>query len=93
MSDGDLKARIIRGQETPVVQGWLPRGHGIRGVRPIPTVVYERHSAKPVRFLTILQPLRDDEDRVSAVSEREGRVTILYSSGKTIDMNLPLTSH
>ena len=48
-----MKTRIIRGQENPVVQGWLPRGHGIRGVRPIPTVVYERHTAKPITFLTI----------------------------------------
>ncbi|MCP4376998.1 MAG: heparinase, partial [bacterium] len=49
---GDLKTKVVRGQETPVVQGWLPSGHGIRGVRPIPTIVYERRSAKPVRFLT-----------------------------------------
>ena len=90
LAGGDLKTRIIRGQETPVVQGWLPRGHGIRGVRPIPTVVYERRSAQPVCFLTVLQPLRNrTEDRVSAVSELDGKVTILFSSGKTIHANLP----
>ena len=89
-SDGGVKTGIIRGQESPVVQGWLPRGHGIRGVRPIPTAVYERRSAKPVRFLTVLQPLRDGgEDRVSTVSEIGGTVTVLYSSGKTVSVSLP----
>jgi hypothetical protein len=89
-SDGDLKTRIIRGQESPVVQGWLPRGHGIRGVRPIPTVIYERRSAKPVSFLTVLQPLRDgSEDRVSTVNQYNDKVTIGYSNGKTIHLSLP----
>lgn len=88
--DKGLKTTIVRGQETPIVQGWLPRGHGIRGVRPIPTVVYQHHSAKLVRFLTILQPLRDgSEDRVSAVFELDDKVKAKYSSGKTVDMNLP----
>ena len=89
-TNGEMKTEIIRGQETPVVQGWMPRGHGIRGVRPIPTVVYERRSAKPVYFLTILQPLRDGrEDRVTSVSEIDGKVTIQHSSGKVINISLP----
>ena len=88
--DKGLKTTIVRGQETPIVQGWLPRGHGIRGVRPIPTVVYQHYSAKLVRFLTILQPLRDgSEDRVSAVFELDDKVKAKYSSGKTVDMNFP----
>jgi len=90
LSGEGLKTRIVRGQETPVVQGWLPRGHGIRGVRPIPTVVYERRSAKPVCFVTVFQPLRDgSEDRVSAVTARQDAVDIIYSSGKTIRFSLP----
>ncbi len=90
LSGEGLQTRIVRGQETPVVQGWMPRGHGIRGVRPIPTVVYERHSEEPVRFVTVLQPLRGNEDQVLAVSEVGGRVMISYSSGKTVDVSLPL---
>jgi hypothetical protein len=90
LADGDFKTDIVRGQETPVVQGWMPRGHGIRGVRPIPTVVYERHSAKPVCFLTVLQPLRDGrEDRVSAVAEFEDKVIIQYASNKFFNISLP----
>ena len=90
MAEGDFKTDIIRGQETPVVQGWMPRGHGIRGVRPIPTIIYEHYSAKPVDFLTVLQPLRDGhEDRVTSVSELEDRVIIQYSNGKFFNVSLP----
>jgi len=86
----ELKTDIVRGQETPVVQGWLPRGHGIRGVRPIPTVTYERRSARPVRFLSVLQPLREpNEDRVSEVAELDSRIEVTYSSGKTLHVTLP----
>jgi dienelactone hydrolase len=88
LSGQDLKTNIIRGQETPVVQGWLPRGHGIRGVRPIPTVVYERRSAKPVRFLTVLQPLRDtNQNRVSAITEKGEKALIIYADGESIDVS------
>jgi len=81
----DLKTRIVSGQETPVVQGWLPRGHGIRGVRPIPTIVYERRSAKPVRFLTVLQAFRDkNENRVSAIIEKGEKIYIMYADGESI---------
>jgi hypothetical protein len=91
LSGQGLKTRMVRGQESPVVQGWLPRGHGIRGVRPIPTVVYERRSAKPVCFLTVLQPLRDgSEDRVSAVTAREDTVDVTYASGRAIKFSWPL---
>jgi len=88
LSGRDLKTSIIRGQETPVVQGWLPRGHGIRGVRPIPTVVYERRSAKPVRFLTVLQPLRDtNQNRVSVITEKGEKTLVVYANGESIDLS------
>lgn len=86
LSGSGLQTAIVRGQETPVVQGWLPRGHGIRGVRPIPTVVYKRHSANCVCFLTVFQPLRNGaENRVSMVSEHDGGIHIRYASGRTLD--------
>ena len=82
--------REVHLQETPVVQGWLPQGHGIRGVRPIPTVIYERRSADPVRFLTLFQPLRSGtEDRVSGIAESDEGVRVIYSSGKTVSVTLP----
>lgn len=90
LSKQGLKTTIVRGQETPVVQGWLPRGHGIRGVRPIPTVTYERRSANPVRFLTVFQPLRDGtEDRVSRVVELDEGIQIVFSSGQSVRVSSP----
>jgi hypothetical protein len=83
-------ARLVKGQETPTVQGWMPSGHGIRGVRPIPTIVYEYRSAEPATCLTVFQPLRDGkEDRVVRVSPAAGKVTIACASGKTIETALP----
>jgi hypothetical protein len=80
----------VKGQETPTVQGWMPLGHGIRGVRPIPTIVYECHSRESVTLLTVFQPLRDgQEDRISRISEAAGRVTITCASGRTIETTLP----
>ena len=85
---GDLKTSVVRGQETLVVQGWLPRGHGIRGVRPIPTIVYERRSAKPVRFLTVLQPLRDsNQKRVSTITEQGEKVLVNFADGESVDLS------
>jgi len=88
--DKGLKARVVKGQETPTVQGWMPLGHGIRGVRPIPTLVCTCQSAEPVTFLTVFQPLRDGkEDRVVGVSHSAGKTSITCESGRTIETILP----
>ncbi len=85
-----LKARVVKGQETPTVQGWLPLGHGVRGVRPIPTVVYECHSVEPLALVTIFQPLRDGtEDRVTFVSPTAAKLSLFYASGRTVETVLP----
>jgi hypothetical protein len=85
-----LKARVVKGQETPTVQGWMPLGHDIRGVRPIPTIVYECGSAEPVTLVTVLQPLRDGkEDRVQRVSWAAGKVSLLWAGGRTVTATLP----
>ena len=88
LSGKGLKTGVVRGQETSVVQGWLPRGHGIRGVRPIPTIVYERRSAKPVYFLTVLQPLRDsNQKRVSTVTEQGEKILVNFADGESVDLS------
>jgi hypothetical protein len=86
-----LNLRIVKGQETPTVQGWIPLGHGVRGVRPIPTVVCEYRSAEPVSCLTVFQPLRDGtEDRVVQISpSSDGKVRIIYAGGRTVETKLP----
>jgi hypothetical protein len=87
---GELQTRIVKGQETPTVQGWMPLGHGIRGVRPIPTVVHACRSAAPVTLVTVFQPLQDDrEDRVSQVWQAAGRIRIVRAGGRTIETPLP----
>jgi hypothetical protein len=86
----ELTTRIVKGQETPVVQGWMPRGHGIRGVRPIPTILYGCRSAEPVTLLVALQPLRNEEEgRVTGVFCEADRVCITFAGGRDIELTLP----
>jgi hypothetical protein len=85
-----LRARVVKGQETPTVQGWLPLGHGVRGVRPIPTIVYECRSQETVVLVTVFQPLPDGkEDRVSHLRSAGDTIRIAYASGKSIETTLP----
>jgi hypothetical protein len=88
--DKGVNARVVKGQETPTVQGWMPLGHGIRGVRPILTVIYGCQSAEPITLVTVFQPLRDGtEDRVVRVSPAAGKISITYASGRTTEATLP----
>jgi len=88
--DKGLKPRMVKGQETPAVQGWMPLGHGIRGVRPIPTIVYGCQLADRATLLTVFQPLRDGtEDRAAHISSTAGKISILYAGGQTIETTLP----
>ena len=85
-----MTTNIIKGQETPVVQGWMPEGHGIRGVRPTPTVVYGCRSAQPVVFVMAFQPLRDDtEPRVSRITCDADRVGIASTTSRSVEVTLP----
>jgi dienelactone hydrolase len=85
---GELKTTVIRGQESPIVQGWMPHGHGIRGVRPIPTIVYERSSAEAVHFLTVFQPLRDStQKRVSSMTEQGEKILVNFDNGESVDLS------
>lgn len=85
--------RVVMGQEEPEILGWLPLGHGIRGVRPIPTVVHELQGAEPVRFLTALQPIREaGADRVVGVSWSETAVSVTLASGRRVEAALPAAS-
>ena len=89
-SEKNIATRIVKGQETPVVQGWMPKGHGIRGVRPIPTVIYECRSERPVTLLVALQPLQDDkQDRVSDISCQADKIRIVYTGGRDIELTMP----
>ena len=79
MKGQGLQCRVVRGQEEPVVQGWLPLAHGRRGVRPAPCVVHTKRG-KEVVFLTLLQPLEtQDAPRVDAVAPGDGAVQVTWS--------------
>jgi len=51
-----LSVEVVRGQEKPFVQGWMPAG-GYR-VRPIPTPVFKRTSAGVAHFVYVFYPLQ-----------------------------------
>ncbi len=53
-----VRARIVRGQEKPTVQGWLPRGHGMVGVRPVPTAGFTVEAGGTQRMVCALYPFR-----------------------------------
>jgi hypothetical protein len=84
-----LECHVVRGQEAPVVQGWMPLAHGRRGVRPIPCLVCGR-SGRQVEMLTLLQPLGEQpQRRVAAVSSREGTVEVTWDDTKKTTLPWP----
>lgn len=86
---GGLACRVVRGQEEPVVQGWLPLRHGRRGVRPSPCVVCAL-SGRQVEFVTVLQPLKSaTQPRVVGVTRRNGAVEVTFSNGNHTTLPWP----
>lgn len=51
-----LSVRVITGQETPFVQGWLPIKHNFAGANPRPTVYFTQRARGPVHFLYVFAP-------------------------------------
>ena len=54
-ADDGLSVEVIRGQEKPFVQGWMPAG-GYK-VRPIPTAVFKRTATGVTYFVYVFYPL------------------------------------
>lgn len=65
-SEGGMS--VVRGQKTPVYQGWLPK-YGVGDVEhyPIPTVINTGLFAGSARVVTALCPFRGDMPRVASV--------------------------
>jgi len=65
-SDGGIS--VIRGQKTPVYQGWLPR-YGVGDVEhyPIPTVINTGLFAGGRRVVTVLCPFEGNTPAVKSV--------------------------
>ncbi|MDR3708972.1 MAG: heparinase II/III family protein [Capsulimonadaceae bacterium] len=69
----DLTAQVITGQMQPVVQGWLPYGHGQTGAWPRPCVYYTRKGTGPVHFLYAFSPYKlGDAPKVASVTPGAG---------------------
>jgi hypothetical protein len=55
VNDASLSLDVVKGQEDPYVQGWIPSGR--YGVRPIPTVVFTRQTRGKTEFIYLFYPL------------------------------------
>lgn len=84
-----LRCRVVKGQEQPVVQGWLPTDEPRRGVRPIPCLICSRNG-KRVEFLTVFQPLKTGKERrVARVGFHEASVEVIWSDSHTTAIAWP----
>jgi hypothetical protein len=84
-----LACRVVKGQEKPVVQGWLPAESPPRSVRPIPCIICGR-SGKRIEFCTLFQPLvTGDEPRVNEAHFHAGSVDVIWSDGRKTTLSWP----
>ena len=87
--DGGLSVEIIKGQEKPVVQGWVPSK--AYDVRAIPTPIYTRKAADQFIEPYILYPLADGEaNPVQDVSFANNTLTVKMADGTTHSFALKL---
>jgi len=95
VADAELEVEVIKGQEEPFVQGWVPAG-GYR-VRPIPTPVFKRKAAGVTYFVYVFYPLpkgaRLPVTRVEPVSLAPDivRVKVLFADGRVDDLQVGST--
>jgi hypothetical protein len=84
-----LGVEIVKGQEKPVVQGWVPaKGYDVRA---IPTPVYTRTAAGQVVEPYLLYPLGAGEaNPVKAISFRDGTLAIQMADGRSHAMGFAI---
>jgi hypothetical protein len=59
LASADLSVRVISGQETPVVQGWMP--FAPYKCRPIPTPIFETTRSGPTSLAYVIYPTKAGE--------------------------------
>ncbi|MBR4220290.1 MAG: hypothetical protein IKR81_03980, partial [Victivallales bacterium] len=75
-----LSVEIVKGQETPVVQGWVPTKE--YDVRAIPTPIYTRKTAGQFVEPYLLYPLADGEaNPVQKTSFADNTLTVKMADG------------
>ncbi|MFB3897362.1 MAG: alginate lyase family protein [bacterium] len=56
-----VQINIVKGQEKPIVQGWISDTKGFNGLRPIPTVSYSLHQSGLQYLLYVFYPVSDNQ--------------------------------
>ncbi len=84
-----ISVEIVKGQETPVVQGWVPTKE--YDVRAIPTPIYTRKAAGQFIEPYILYPLADSETNpVKELAFANNTLTVKLADGTTHTFALKL---
>jgi hypothetical protein len=87
-ADIPLEIEVIKGQEEPFVQGWIPEGD--YGVRPIPTVYFKQERSGLTRFIYVFYPLDEGADlpvtKVELASAKPERIDVrVHFMGGEVD--------
>jgi hypothetical protein len=92
-ADGvQLKVKVIKGQEEPVVQGWTTIGHD--EVKAIPTVYFTRKESGPTRFVYVFYPLPEDTqvpvEKVEVTGAANGttKVDVTFADGQVDQLSV-----
>lgn len=94
LADQGLSAKIVSGQEEPVVQGWAPTGGAVAlKVKPIPTPTFEITASGPTWMAYVLYPTATGAacpvrcvDRVEMSAEPEVKaigLAVRFDNGRT----------
>jgi len=91
-ADAGLSVDIVKGQEKPFVQGWVPaRGYE---VRPIPTPIFKRAATGPVYFVYVFFPLPKGANlpvtsvEPVALSPDAARVKVRFTDGRVDELEV-----
>jgi hypothetical protein len=89
-ADAGLSVDIVKGQEKPFVQGWVPaRGYD---VRPIPTPIFKRAATGPAYFVYVFFPLPKGANlpvtsvEPVALSPDAARVKVRFADGRVDEL-------
>lgn len=91
-ADNGLSVDIVKGQEKPFVQGWMPAG-GYK-VRPIPTAVFKRTASGVCHFVYVFFPLPTGVKspvasvQTSSFSPEAIRVSVKLDNGRTDEIQV-----
>lgn len=87
-------AKIVKGQEKPVIQGWYSSVFGVKV--PNPTIVYSAKLAESSTFVWLLLPADGEVPTIDAQMEQQGDLidlAIKEKNGSTVNISLPLDNN